>query len=132
MPATGQAITWTTTTLHSTTRESLKSSNGSGCRYRPGLANSIDVHSIQEGKRPSFITLYFSDVDTQGHLHGPEYNPYVASAIKAVDRSIGTLIEGLAKQSQNETNIVIVSDHGMTATRFALVLISFVLIFIDC
>ncbi len=26
---------------------------------------------MEKDKRPSFITLYFENVDTQGHVHGP-------------------------------------------------------------
>jgi hypothetical protein len=62
-------------------------------------------------KRPHFITLYFSDVDSAGHAHGPD-SPEVASAVREVDNEIGSLVAGVAK-SNLRVDIVVVADHGM-------------------
>ena len=46
------------------------------------------------------LTLYFSDVDTAGHRHGPT-SAELAEAVTKVDRSIGSLVdsagEGLSR-----------------------------------
>lgn len=64
--------------------------------------------------RPRFMTMYFEDVDTQGHQHGPD-SAEVNKAIATVDSSIKELLDGLAALGQ-PVNLVIVADHGMAAT----------------
>ena len=67
-------------------------------------------------ERPSFLTLYFSDVDHAGHEFGPDA-PETAEAVRAVDGYIEMLVEGLATRGLlDQINLIIVSDHGMTAT----------------
>jgi len=60
-----------------------------------------------------FATLYFSEVDSQGHRRGPStdsLNVYIQQA----DDLLGYLINRLKEKGIYErTNIVIVSDHGM-------------------
>ncbi|KAJ3288336.1 hypothetical protein HDU79_004945 [Rhizoclosmatium sp. JEL0117] len=69
--------------------------------------------------RPAFLTLYISDIDTAGHVYGPD-SPQVNAALQSVDAVIGKLVEGVlhvqnVRALQNSTvNIVVVSDHGMT------------------
>jgi predicted AlkP superfamily pyrophosphatase or phosphodiesterase len=64
-------------------------------------------------KRPTFLTLYFSDVDHAGHEYSPE-SKEVAEAINRVDAALARLIHGLQTRNINESvNLVIVSDHGM-------------------
>ena len=59
-------------------------------------------------------TLYFSFVDSQGHRFGPD-SPEVVEAIQQADELVGYLIEQLkAKELWETTNIIIVSDHGMS------------------
>jgi predicted AlkP superfamily pyrophosphatase or phosphodiesterase len=75
----------------------------------------LDLLSLQGSKRPDFLTLYFDEVDTQGHIFGPE-SPEVAAALKRTDAAIGTLLDGIDKLGMtSNTNIVVVSDHGMAA-----------------
>jgi predicted AlkP superfamily pyrophosphatase or phosphodiesterase len=62
-------------------------------------------------KRPHFITLYFSDVDSAGHAHGPD-SPEVASAVREVDDEIGRLVAGLADMKLR-VDVIVVADHGM-------------------
>jgi len=65
-------------------------------------------------RRPTFLTLYFSDIDNAGHRHAPE-SPEVKNAIQDVDQLLGRLMNGLkARGIKNRVNLVIVSDHGMT------------------
>lgn len=64
-------------------------------------------------QRPRFCTLYFDVVDTKGHLHGPDA-PETGAAVLEVDEAIGRLLAGLAQRGLREqTDLVIVSDHGM-------------------
>lgn len=61
--------------------------------------------------RPQFISLYFSLVDTQGHRFGPKSNE-VKEAVEYVDDIIGQLNQ-VIENSNQEIDLVIVSDHGM-------------------
>jgi predicted AlkP superfamily pyrophosphatase or phosphodiesterase len=70
---------------------------------------------LPEGERPSFLTLYFSDVDNAGHRFGPETEETRAAVVK-VDQSIGELVAGVERVGlRDRVNYVIVSDHGMSA-----------------
>ncbi|MFA8342693.1 MAG: ectonucleotide pyrophosphatase/phosphodiesterase [Rhodothermaceae bacterium] len=69
---------------------------------------------LPDSLRPKFITLYFDATDTYGHKYGPD-SPENAKAIALCDSMLGKLVNGLTeKQLISKTNIVIVSDHGMT------------------
>ena len=71
--------------------------------------------NLPEGKQPSFLTLYFSDVDNAGHDDGPE-SEAVRAAVRSVDRSIGELVAGVkAIGLDDRVHYVVVSDHGMAA-----------------
>lgn len=66
--------------------------------------------------RPSFVTLYFSDVDSAGHSYGPE-SIELAQALERVDAALGRLLRGLeARGLRHQVNLVIASDHGMAET----------------
>ena len=67
-------------------------------------------------RRPHFVTLYFSDVDTAGHEAGPA-TPQVGKAIEEVDRQLGRLLDGIEKLDiRDQVHIILVSDHGMSET----------------
>jgi predicted AlkP superfamily pyrophosphatase or phosphodiesterase len=68
---------------------------------------------LPEEERPRLITLYFSDMDDVGHRYGPNNNEELKKKITKLDRELGALFEGL-KSFDEEINIFIVSDHGMT------------------
>jgi predicted AlkP superfamily pyrophosphatase or phosphodiesterase len=64
-------------------------------------------------ERPSFITLYYSDLDTDGHGYGPDA-PEIAAAVARVDAEIGRLVAGAARLNlTDQVHWVVVSDHGM-------------------
>ncbi len=70
---------------------------------------------LPEDQRPAFITLYFSDVDSKGHHHGPD-SEEVEQAVARVDGYIGRLMGGLEERDLlDATNLIVVSDHGMKA-----------------
>jgi predicted AlkP superfamily pyrophosphatase or phosphodiesterase len=67
-----------------------------------------------EAERPTFLTLYFSDVDDAGHRFGPLADE-TRSAMLDVDAVVGRLVAGVEQLGlASRTNYVIVSDHGMT------------------
>jgi predicted AlkP superfamily pyrophosphatase or phosphodiesterase len=68
-------------------------------------------------ERPSLITLYFSDVDTAGHLFGPT-SDRAAAAISEADAHIGRLLTGLSLRGiRDSVNLIVVSDHGMAEVQ---------------
>ncbi len=71
--------------------------------------------ALPPAQRPKFATLYLDLVDTTGHKFGPDA-PETHTALQEVDRAIAQLLDGLNKLGvRNTTNLVIVSDHGLTA-----------------
>jgi predicted AlkP superfamily pyrophosphatase or phosphodiesterase len=67
-------------------------------------------------QRPTFLALYFDQVDHQGHDYGPD-SPQLRDAIATVDAALGRLLDGLRRRHiEDLVNIIVVSDHGMTAT----------------
>jgi predicted AlkP superfamily pyrophosphatase or phosphodiesterase len=73
--------------------------------------------------RPRFITLYFEDTDTAGHADGPD-SKAVREAVLRLDGYLGQLTEGLERRALLDgVNIVVVSDHGMSATSTSRVVI---------
>lgn len=64
-------------------------------------------------KAVDFTTLYYSDVDSKGHSYGTESDS-VTQAIERADRLMGYLKEQMmANDLWSNTNVIIVSDHGM-------------------
>lgn len=63
--------------------------------------------------RPDMITLYFEQVDQVGHLHGPNSRA-VEDAVITTDELLNVLLTGISDLGMaRQTNIIIVSDHGM-------------------
>ncbi|WP_434213180.1 ectonucleotide pyrophosphatase/phosphodiesterase [[Pseudomonas] boreopolis] len=66
---------------------------------------------------PRFMTLYFDQVDHAGHDHGPQ-SPEYAQAIAVVDKAIGRLLDGMARERVlDTTDVIVVSDHGMASVE---------------
>ena len=79
------------------------------------VSRVLEWLKLPDGKQPSFLTLYFSDVDNAGHDDGPE-SEAVRGAVQSVDRSIGELVAGVkAIGLDDRVHYVVVSDHGMAA-----------------
>lgn len=66
---------------------------------------------LPEEKRPHMITLYFSDVDSKGHRHGPDHDK-VKHAVQSLDTLIGQLDDRL-QQTGLDVSLIVTSDHGM-------------------
>ena len=87
--------------------------------YDGKMPNEARVDSIlawldlPKAERPTFLSLYFSDVDTAGHDFSPEAAE-TRDAVFKVDSDLGRLIQGLQTRGIFEqVNLIIVSDHGM-------------------
>lgn len=75
----------------------------------------LDWLRLPNGKKPSFLTLYYSDLDSAGHSMGPDSNEVRQAALR-VDRSVGELVAGVdAAGLTDRVHYVVVSDHGMAA-----------------
>ncbi len=92
--------------------------------YDGKMPNSARVDTVlswldlPRSERPTFLTLYFSDVDHEGHNFSPN-SVRTKNAVLEIDRQIGRLITGLkARRIFNKVNLIIVSDHGMAAVNF--------------
>ena len=73
----------------------------------------IDLPAPQ---RPRFMTLYLDTTDHVGHDSGPD-SPALNDALREVDAALARLVDGLRQRGLfDATNLVIVSDHGMTTT----------------
>jgi len=76
----------------------------------------LDWMKLPETDRPTFSTLYFSEVDHAGHDSGPD-SPGLLAAAAHVDQAMGRLFQGIdALGLANRTTYVVVSDHGMAPT----------------
>ncbi|XP_066968320.1 glycerophosphocholine cholinephosphodiesterase ENPP6-like [Macrobrachium rosenbergii] len=63
-----------------------------------------------------FVQVYTEHADNTGHMYGPD-SEEVAQAIRDLDDVLTVLLEELEdRELADITNIVIVSDHGMTYT----------------
>ena len=79
------------------------------------VARVLGWLQLPEGQRPSFLTLYFSDVDSAGHDSGPD-SDQTRNAVLHVDKQVGHLVSGVkAAGLDDRVHYVIVSDHGMAA-----------------
>lgn len=64
-------------------------------------------------ERPTFMTLYFNDVDEAGHDFSPD-SIQTRDAVLNVDADLTRLIDGLkSRELFEQVNLIVVSDHGM-------------------
>jgi predicted AlkP superfamily pyrophosphatase or phosphodiesterase len=90
--------------------------------YDGGVANMTRIKQVLEwlalpdDERPRLITLYFSDMDDIGHRYGPDNDSEISAKLYQLDQELGKLFDGLKTFDLN-INVVLVSDHGMTAVK---------------
>ena len=81
---------------------------------RERVAQAIAWVALPAAERPSFVSLYFEEVDTAGHDFGPD-SPQLAAAVSHLDDALGELVAGVQRLGLDDrTSLVVVSDHGMT------------------
>lgn len=69
----------------------------------------------EQNRVPDFAALYFSEVDSVGHSTGVS-SQALNDSLRKADVAIARLFDGLEKLGRSDkTNVIIVSDHGMTA-----------------
>lgn len=71
----------------------------------------IEWLKLPEAQRPHFITLYYPEVDHEGHEHGPD-SVQVREAVRHEDALMGELEEKL-NALHLPIDLIIVADHGM-------------------
>lgn len=88
-------------------------------QYNESIPDSARIDTVVKWlsygneKEVDLATLYFSFVDARGHRHGPD-SPEVIEAIERADDLVGYLIESMNQRKLTDnTNLIIVSDHGM-------------------
>jgi predicted AlkP superfamily pyrophosphatase or phosphodiesterase len=70
--------------------------------------------ALPDARRPSFITLYFDEVDSAAHRFGIG-SPELRTAARHLDQALGQIVAGVRNVGLEDcTTIVVVSDHGMT------------------
>ena len=70
--------------------------------------------AMPDSAAPRLVAVYFSDVDTDGHTHGPDA-PETDAAIARVDSAVGAIIDGIGRQGASDrVNVIVLADHGMT------------------
>ena len=85
---------------------------------RERVARALTWLALPEAERPSFVSLYFDEVDTAGHDFGPA-SPELAAAASHLDEALGQLTDGVRRLGLDDrTSIITISDHGMTPTSY--------------
>jgi ectonucleotide pyrophosphatase/phosphodiesterase family member 5 len=80
------------------------------------LATLLSWLSRPQAQRPDLATLYLSDVDSAGHVAGPD-SQAVKEATAKVDHTLGQLMAQLNQKGLlAQTTWVVVSDHGIALT----------------
>jgi len=78
------------------------------------LKQVLDWLALPADQRPSFISLYFSEVDHAGHDFGPD-SPQLLEAARHLDDALGQLVSGIEMLGLlDQVTLVVVSDHGMS------------------
>ena len=73
----------------------------------------IEWLKYPDEEKPHLITLYFSEPDHSGHVHGPVH-PSTLMQVKLADSILGYLLKSLQEiKIYERINLIIVSDHGM-------------------
>jgi predicted AlkP superfamily pyrophosphatase or phosphodiesterase len=79
------------------------------------VQQALDWLALPEAERPTFVSIYFDEVDSAGHDYGIDSRELVA-ATQHLDAALGQLVDGITRAHLAErTTIAVVSDHGMAA-----------------
>lgn len=76
---------------------------------------------LPPAERPSVVAFYLDETNAAGHRYGPD-SPELIAAVKRLDTYIASIRARLGGEGI-EPNLVIVSDHGMTATSYERVIV---------
>lgn len=78
------------------------------------LQQVIDWLALPADSKPEFLTTYFSLVDTAGHDYGI-HSVQARAAVLEIDTLLAEFYQQLQQRGLDDLNMIIVSDHGMTA-----------------
>ncbi len=82
--------------------------------YDDRINGVLNWLTLPYDQRPHFITVYFDATDTSGHNYGPN-SKEVNYSIAVEDSLVGKILSGLKKLNLlDSTNVIVLSDHGMT------------------
>ncbi|MDN3379528.1 MULTISPECIES: ectonucleotide pyrophosphatase/phosphodiesterase [unclassified Pseudoalteromonas] len=81
--------------------------------YQNRVDQIVQWLTLPKAQRPRLVVSYFSLVDSMGHKYGPDAEQ-TKQAVHEVDALMGQLQQRLDELEQG-VNLVIVSDHGMSA-----------------
>lgn len=82
--------------------------------YESRIKGVLDWMMLPYAERPHFVTLYFDAADTYGHKFGPD-SEELNNSLMNLDSLVGKLLRGLTDLGfRDSTDLIIVSDHGMT------------------
>lgn len=94
-------------------------SNGQRQTYGQAFSSDVGIDEkverifkwLDSGYPPSLVTLYFPEVDAEGHSKGKHG---VHDSVKLVDDGLAKLVAGITdRKLEAITDIIVVSDHGM-------------------
>jgi predicted AlkP superfamily pyrophosphatase or phosphodiesterase len=75
----------------------------------------LSLLALPADSAPRFITEYFSEVDHQGHVAGPD-SPQLDTAIAQLDSAVGAIVDGITRLGLwNRVDLIVLADHGMAA-----------------
>ena len=78
---------------------------------------------LPEAERPTFMTLYFEEVDAAAHNTGPD-SRQTGDAVRRVDGYLGRLLRGLDERGlRGRVNLLLTSDHGLAETSMDRVIV---------
>ncbi|HEY2465464.1 MAG TPA: ectonucleotide pyrophosphatase/phosphodiesterase [Steroidobacteraceae bacterium] len=91
-------------------------------RYPGGMEETVAEDEIRarfairllEKKRPGFITVYLTGLDTEEHASGP-FSPKSNATLERLDAVVGTLRAAAEKAAPGRATVCVVSDHGFAA-----------------
>ncbi|RCH88141.1 hypothetical protein CU097_010778, partial [Rhizopus azygosporus] len=109
------SIMWPGSETHHNTPDYVVPFNGS-MEMKEKMDITLRWLDMEYDQRPQMISIYIPQVDQEGHRGGPN-SPKMNKYIQEADDAIGYLTDELSKRNlDSHVHIVVVSDHGMTAT----------------
>jgi predicted AlkP superfamily pyrophosphatase or phosphodiesterase len=88
-------------------------------RYPGGMEETVAEDEIRarfalrllETKRPDFITVYFTGLDTEEHRSGP-FSAAADAVLERLDSLVGALRAAAQRRAPGQATVCVVSDHG--------------------
>ena len=80
--------------------------------HRGAKTHNPNASTNGTNKHP-FFAMYFEEPDASGHKHGP-FGGVTKQSVRDVDTALGKLRRRVGDEVWEGTNVVIVSDHGMS------------------